>query len=79
MSLDRAGETLGSVRSGDRGVTVELPGLEAYSVAILDYDALPAVRLHGRRIVPSPQWSRPARGEFVVEPGGLIRDQWALP
>jgi len=37
------------------------------------------VRLHGRRIVPSPQWSRPARNVFVVEPGGLVRDQWALP
>ncbi len=78
-SPDRPGETLGSARSVDRGVTVELPGLEAYSVAILDYDALPAVKLHGRHIVASPQWSRPARNEFVVEPGGLIRDQWALP
>ena len=79
VSPDRPGETLGSARAVDRGVTVELPGLEAYSVAILDYDALPTVKLHGRHIVASPQWSRPARSEFVVEPGGLIRDQWALP
>ena len=58
---------------------MELPSLEAYDVAILDYDTLPDVRLRGRRIVPSMQWSRPARNEFVVEPGGLVRDQWALP
>jgi hypothetical protein len=53
--------------------------LEAYSVAILQYDQLPEVTLSGRRIVPSWQWARPARNEFVVQKGGLVRDQWALP
>jgi hypothetical protein len=35
--------------------------------------------LSGRRIVPSWQWARPARNEFIVQQGGLISDQWALP
>jgi hypothetical protein len=53
--------------------------LEAYSVAILQYDELPEVILSGRRIVPSWQWARPARNEFAVLKGGLVHDQWALP
>ena len=35
--------------------------------------------LSGRRIVPSCQWARPARNEFVVQRDGVVRDQWALP
>jgi hypothetical protein len=29
--------------------------------------------------VPCWQWARPARNEFVVQEGGLVRDQGALP
>ncbi|MGC8643675.1 MAG: hypothetical protein ACP5XB_27770, partial [Isosphaeraceae bacterium] len=79
VSPDWPGERPGSAHHSGNCVTVEVPLVEAYSVAILDYDALPEVKLHGRRIVPARQWARPARDEFVVEPGGLVRDQWALP
>lgn len=79
VSPDWPDEQPGSAHRSGNGLTVELPRVEAYSVAILDYETLPEVRLHGRRIVPAQQWGRPARDEFVVEPGGLVRDQWALP
>ena len=79
VSPDWTGEQPGSAHRSGTGLTVELPRVEAYSVAILDYDSLPEVKLHGRRIVPAQQWTRPARNEFVLEPGGLLRDQWALP
>lgn len=54
-SLDWAGEKPGTARAGSSGLTVELPSLEAYYVAILDYDTLPVVKLDGCRIVPSMQ------------------------
>ena len=79
VSPDWDGEKAGTTRSDGRGVTVELPALEAYDVAVLDYDALPAVTMAGRRIIPSQEWSRPARSEFVVGSGGVIADQWAVP
>jgi hypothetical protein len=79
VSPDWAGEQVGTARAAAGRLTVTLPALEAYSVAILDYEALPDVKLAGRRLVPSGQWGRPARNEFIVQKGGLVADQWALP
>jgi len=79
VSPDWDGERLGEARAIGGKLTVTLPELEAYSVAILPYDQLPEMTLSGRRIVPSWQWARPDRNEFVVQKGGFVRDAWALP
>lgn len=79
VSPDWQGERQAQARVAGRKLLVTLPELEAYSVAILDFDRLPETALAGRRIAPSGQWARPARSEFIVMKGGLVRDQWALP
>ena len=79
VSPDWEGEKPGEAHRGGGKLTVVVPELEAYSVAILPYDQPPAVTLSGRRIVPSWEWVRPARNEFAVRKGGLIPEQWALP
>lgn len=79
VSPDWEGKRRGACRAAGGKLTVTLPELEAYSVATLTYDQVPEVTLSGRRIVPSCQWARPARSEFVVREGGLVQDQWALP
>jgi hypothetical protein len=61
VSPDWEGEKRGEAHSGGGKLTVVVPELEAYSVAILPYDQLPAVTLSGRRIVPSWQWASSAR------------------
>ena len=60
-------------------LSVTIPRLEAYAVAILSFDALPETKLSGRRIVPAWRWARAERSEFRVRQGGLVDDQWALP
>jgi hypothetical protein len=79
VSPDWPGEKRGeaTLRGGRLSVTV--PELEAYSVAILSYAALPELSLTGRRITPQRQWGRPVRNEFQVRRGGLVTDAWALP
>lgn len=79
VSPDWEGERPGESRVVGGKLAVTLPELEAYSVAAILYDQLPELTLSGRRIVPSWQWARPARNEFIVEKEGLVRDQWALP
>jgi hypothetical protein len=79
ISPDWSGEQPGTARVADGRLTVTVPVVEAYSVAVLAYDELPQAKLVGRRIVPAWQWARPARNEFVVQQGGLVCDQWALP
>jgi hypothetical protein len=79
VSPDWTGEQVGSAKAAGGGLTITLPNVEAYSVAILDYDVLPDVKLAGRRLVPAWQWSRPARNEFTVRQGGVVHEQWALP
>lgn len=79
VSSDWEGERRGEARVEEGRVVVTLPTLDAYVVAILDYDRLPDVKLSSPRTVPTAQWGRPERSEFVVEPDGTIRDAWALP
>ncbi len=79
VSPDWDGERRGEARVENGRVIVTLPVLDAYAVAILDYDALPEVKVASLRTVPTAQWGRPERSEFVVEPDGVIRDAWALP
>jgi hypothetical protein len=79
VSPDWEGEKRGEARASGGKLTVVVPELEAYSVAILQYDQLPEVMLSGRRIVPSWQWARPSRNEFAVQKGGIVQEQWALP
>jgi len=78
VSPDWSGERKGEARSDGAGLAVVFPDLEAYAVAILDYDALPDLKLLGRRIVPSARWARPEQSEFAVGEDGAVRDQWAL-
>ncbi len=79
ISPDWKGERHGEVHVKEGRVVVTLPSLDAYAVAILDYDRLPEVKLFSPRIVPTAQWGRPERSEFVVEQDGTVRDAWALP
>jgi len=78
VSPDWDGERAGEAASDRGGLTVVLPDLEAYAVAILDYDELPELKLMGRRVVPAPRWERPDRNEFVVGEDGTVGEQWAL-
>jgi hypothetical protein len=79
VSPDWDGERQGEARVENGRLVVTLPLLEAYAVAILDYDRLPEAKLSSPRAVPVAEWSRPERSEFIVEPDGAIRDAWALP
>lgn len=78
VSPDWSGEQPGSARREGSGVTVTLPQLEAYAVAVLDYDAVPEVPLGKVKIVPQSQWDKPEKNEFVIGKDGAARDQWAL-
>lgn len=78
VSPDWSGEKQGSATADGQGATIVLPELEAYAVAILDYDALPELKLFGSRIVPTAQWARPEESEFVVQKDGSISNAWAL-
>lgn len=78
VSPDWAGQREGKARADGGAVTVTLPELEAYAVAVLDYDVLPALRLAAPRIVPVSQWDRAERSEFVVQKGGTVREAWGL-
>ena len=78
VSPDWPGERPGQARLADGRLTVALPELEAYAVAILDYDELPELALAARRIVPARRWARPDRNEFTLQPDGTIREAWAL-
>jgi hypothetical protein len=79
VSPDWQGAKPAEARARGGKLTITLPELEAYAVAILPYNQLPEVMLSSRRIVPSGQWARPARNEFLVQKGGIVRDVWALP
>ncbi|HUT32610.1 MAG TPA: hypothetical protein VNE39_03935 [Planctomycetota bacterium] len=78
VSPDWSGEKEGSATADAQGTTIVLPEVEAYAVAVLDYDALPIVKLFGSRTVPLPLWARPERNEFTVGKDGTVRDAWAL-
>jgi len=78
VSPDWEGERAGTARRDGAGVTVVVPEVEAYAVALLEYDALPRVALAGRRVVPTQRWARPPRSEFTVGPGGVVGEAWAL-
>jgi hypothetical protein len=79
ISPDWDGERRGTARVKDGRVVVTLPSLDAYAVAILDYGKLPEVKLSSPRTVPTAQWGRPERSEFMVGPDGTIGNAWALP
>lgn len=79
VSPDWEGERSGSARLEKGMLQVALPEFEAYAVAVLDYDSVPRVAMAGRKIVPTQQWARPARNEFVVGGDGRVSDPWAVP
>jgi hypothetical protein len=69
---------LAAAADGDR-VTVALPEVRAYAVAVLEYDgAAPAVRMASPRVRPAARWGRPERSEFRVEPDGTVAGAEAL-
>jgi len=72
VSPDWEGEGDGQARMEQGGLAVTLPELEAYAVAILEYDALPVVRLDLLAVIPRNVWSRPERNEFAVNARGEV-------
>lgn len=78
VSPDWSGERPGTAAAYPGGAAIAIPELQAYAVAILDYDALPGLQLFTARIVPMLRWERPERNEFAVEKDGSVRDAWAL-
>ncbi|NQT85405.1 hypothetical protein HQ560_01490, partial [bacterium] len=78
VSPDWDGEKAGTASKDGDGVAIVLPQVEAYAVAVLDYDILPALALPTSRIVPTKRWARPDRNEFVLRKDGILDDQWAL-
>jgi hypothetical protein len=78
VSPDWSGERTAESKLADGELAVNLPQLEAYTVAILDYDRLPSVQLSNRKIVPQTVWGLPERNEFVLQSNGSVIDQWAL-
>ncbi|MGD0092125.1 MAG: hypothetical protein ABSE73_19600 [Planctomycetota bacterium] len=78
VSPDWEGERPGRAVGAGPTVTVSIPELDAYAVALLDYDTVPELSMSERRIIPGKRWERPEKNEFVVEKGGGVRDSWAL-
>ncbi|MCX7824981.1 MAG: hypothetical protein N2689_05430, partial [Verrucomicrobiae bacterium] len=65
-------------RSGGK-VRVDLTGLEAHSVIMLDYRKMPKLSVKGAaRIVPGLGWERPTQNEYIVHTGGVVNDGWNL-
>jgi hypothetical protein len=79
VSPDWAGKKRAEAQIARGLLTITMPEVEAYSVAVLEYDELPPLTLTGRTMIPSWQWARPVRNEFVFGKDGLLRDPWALP
>jgi len=78
VSPDWEGERTGrAAADGDR-VTVTLPEVRAYAVAVLEYDAAPAVRMASPKVRPAARWARPEQNEFRVGPDGAIAGAEAL-
>jgi len=59
-------------------VTVHLPELTAYAVAVLDYDALPTLAMAGGRIVPAGEWAPEELEPIRVARGGVLSGVTAL-
>lgn len=79
VSPDWEGERTGTARLSGGRVIVTLPELEAYAVAMLDYDEVPEVGMASVRTVPIGRWERPEQAEFIVDRGGTVREAAALP
>jgi hypothetical protein len=78
VSPDWEGERQGQAAIEGQTVKVTIPELDAYALAILDYDAVPSLAMLSPRTTPSKRWERPEKNEFVVEKCGAIREGWAL-
>jgi len=79
VSPDWDGEKPGRAAREGAALAVTVPELQAYAVAILDYEgAPPDVRLAAPRIVTTAAWARPEENEFVVRGDGSVSNAWAL-
>jgi hypothetical protein len=78
VSPDWSGRKPGRASLEAGQVRVVLPELEAYGVAILEYDRLPTVHMAHRKNLLLSQWSRPLKNRFAVDRDGLVADGWAL-
>jgi hypothetical protein len=76
VSPDWAGVRTARVESapgGSGGIRLLLPELDAYAVAILEYEgALPALHMDGDRILVDRRWERPEVNQFEVDRDGRI-------
>ena len=78
VSPDWEGEREAKAENSADGLRLTLPELDAYAVAVLEYDALPALKLGTVRIVPSLAWARPEVNEFRVNRAGMVDAPFAL-
>ncbi len=74
VSPDFAGTREAAAAVTGKELTVTIPALEAYAVAVLAYEKLPRVVMHGPRVYPQFRWTRPLVSEFPVVKGGGVKD-----
>lgn len=80
VSPDFAGERQPACRLADGTLAVTLDRLEAYTVALLAFDAPPDLRAlrDPIRTATTHRWEKPARNEFRVGAEGLVEEADAL-
>lgn len=78
VSPDFEGEREAAVAVEDGHIAVTLPGVEAYTVAVMDYDELPPVRMNSLTTGTSGQWSAAEDNEFPVGADGTIANAGSL-
>jgi hypothetical protein len=78
VSPDFDGERRGRADAAGGRVTVTLPQVQAYAVAVLEYDAPPAVRMANPHVATTARWAAPERNEFRVGAGGAVAEADAL-
>ncbi|MDX9982214.1 MAG: hypothetical protein RBU25_19495, partial [Lentisphaeria bacterium] len=74
VSPDFTGRTPVEARRTENGIALALPGLEAYSVALLRFASQPDLRrlTDPVRLRPARNWARPATADFRVRADGGI-------
>ncbi|QNN21385.1 hypothetical protein HED60_03560 [Planctomycetales bacterium ZRK34] len=78
ISPDFEGERVATASVDHGQVKVTLPAVEAYTVAVLEYDTLPTVRMHTLKTSTSGHWRAADESEFHVKPDGMIANGGAL-
>lgn len=72
VSPDWDGPRTADAKLVDGKVKLVIPEVEAYVVAVLQYESLPPLNLVGDRIVLTKRWERPETSEFIVDRTGAV-------